>query len=103
MMFPACEGAEAGGGGDWGFGRDFDLGSWGRRCSRLGDEVERRGEEETVQVHGPHPPPYATLTSSVSRRGISMEPRDMVRSEGERASRPSAPQPVLLASGSSGG
>lgn len=82
---------------------DFDLGSWGRRCSRLGDEVERRGEEEIVQVHGPHPPPYATLTSSVSRRGISMEPRDMMRSEGERASRPSAPQPVLLASGSSRG
>lgn len=83
---------------------DFDLGSWGRRWgSRFGGEVKRRGKVWIVQVHSPHPPPYSTLTSSVSRRGISMEPRDMMRSEGERASRPSALQPVLLACGSSRG
>ena len=82
---------------------DFDLGSWGRRYSRFGGEVKRRGKVGIVQVHSPHPPPYSTLTSSVSRRGISMEPRDRTRSEGERASRPSALRPVLLACGSSGG
>lgn len=62
-----------------------------------------KGGGGIVQVQGPHPPPYSALTSSVSRRGISMEPRDMVRSEGERASEPAAPQAVLLASGFSGG
>lgn len=82
---------------------DFDLGSRGKRCSRFRGEVERTGKEGIIQVHGPHPPPYSTLTSSVSRRGISMEPRDMMRAEGERASCPSAPQQVLLASGSSRG
>lgn len=67
---------------------DFDLGSRGRGCSRFGCEAGRRCNEGIVQVHGPNPPPYSTLTSSVSRRGISMEPRDMMRSKGERVSHP---------------
>lgn len=67
---------------------DFDLGSRARGCSRFGCEAGRRCNEGIVQVHGPNPPPYSTLTSSVSRRGISMEPRDMMRSKGERVSHP---------------
>lgn len=100
---PSPEGAGAGEPGDQSFGRGLRPGLLGRGCSRFGDEVGGKREEATVQVHGPRPPPSPTLTSSVSRRGISMEPRDMVRSEDERASRPAAPQPVLLASGSSRG
>lgn len=99
-MFPAWEGTGDGEGGDQSFGPGSSICGEGALASETKSR-ERGGG--IVQVQGPHPPPYSALTSSVSRRGISMEPRDMVRSEGERASEPAAPQAVLLASGFSGG
>lgn len=100
LMFPAWEGAGAGERRDRSFGR---VAGSGERVLSLRKRSREKGGGGDLQVQGPHPPPFSTLTSSVSRRGISMEPRDMARSEGERAFGPAAPQLVLLASGSSRG
>lgn len=95
--FPAEEGGECS------FSRGFRSGLlvvWALSLRKGSRRKAGRGDGASSP---PNPPPYPTLTSSVSRRGISMEPRDMMRAKGERASSPAAPQPVLLASGSSRG
>lgn len=102
-MLPGWEGAGAEEGGERSFSRGFRAGLLAAWVLSLRKRSRRKVGREDGASSTPNPPPYPTLTSSVSRRGISMEPRDMMRSKGERASCPAAPQPVLLASGSSRG